>query len=235
MQVTYGSYSFNANDVAINHSRRTMRSDTGYKTGYIDTWILQFRLRGDTQADLKTEIENLYSAFSVDGRNLSLLHNNGSDSAFVTNSSATTSGTRVQRIEFPSLYDAQYTTYIDGLIEIDAETVTNIDVSLIYTETFQVTGNGGPKIVVLETARGLPIKQTTRQNTMVTAVQTGTARSTGQPPRLPVILFPNLLINEQKQESTTASIEGGKLVYTLNWFYPYQDIAYFNGAPQVRL
>jgi hypothetical protein len=211
-----------------------MRASTGFKTGVVDNWVIKFRLRGDTQAEITTAVQAMYNAFSVDGRDIVLLDNNGNNSAFVTNSSSTTSGVRINSIEFPDLVDAQYTTYIDGMITADAETVTNISATLLFSETFQVIGNGGPKVVILETARGLPIKQQTRQRTKVMARQTGTSRAFDVP-RTPVILFPNLLINEQVEESTTASIEGGKIVYTTSWSYPYQDVNYFSGTPQVRL
>lgn len=235
MQVKYGSYAFNSDDVALNHTRSVMRSTTGFRTGFMDKWVLDFRLRGDTQAALTTEIQNFYSAFSVDGYDLVLLDNNGNNSAFVTNSSATTSGVRVGDIQFPALRNAQYTTFIDGRVMLEAETVTNVDASLFYSDSLTIRGNGGPKRVLLETARGLPIEQITRQRTAVRGVQSGTARAVGAPPNRPIIMFPNLLINESVSEGITSSVEGGKIVYTLNWTYPYQSIDYFSGVPQVRL
>ena len=101
MQVKYGSYSFNADDVAISHSRGIQRSDNGIQYAYIDTWHLQFRLRGDTQAQITTAVNSLNSAFSVDYGNLVLLQNDGANSAFITNSAATTSGVKVMSVDFP--------------------------------------------------------------------------------------------------------------------------------------
>lgn len=234
MQMKYGTYTFNANDVAINHTRRSMRAETGYKTGYVDTWILDFRLRADTQAELTTEISSFFTAFSVDGYDLILLDNSGNNSAFITQSNSTTSGVRVGDINFPLLRGGQYTTFIDGTVQLEAETVTNSSLDLFYSDSFVVTGDGGPKEVILETARGLPIRQTTRQRTKVTAVQTGSARRVGAAPAVPIIMFPNLLIHESKVEGLTSSIEGGKIVYSRQWSYPYQNTDYFFGTPQVR-
>lgn len=235
MQVKYGGYAFNADDVVISHTKRSMRAETGFRTGVVDMWTLQFRLRGDTQTELTTEVNRLYAAFAVDGKDIVLLQNDGSNSAFITNSSATTSGVRVKDIDFPILANGQYAYFIDGTVTLEAETVTNPDASLSYSDTLTISGNGGPKIVLLETARGLPISQTTRQRTVVRGLQSGTARAVGAVPRRPIIMFPNLLINESVQEGITSAVEGGKIVYTLNWSYPYQSNNYFSGVPQARL
>ena len=235
MQVKYGSYAFNADDVALSYMKKTMRSTTGIRTGFMEEWVLQFRLRGDTQSELTTEVNSLQSAFSVDGRDIVLLENGGGESAFVTNSSATTSGVRVNEVNFPILKDGQYTYFIDGTVRLNAETVTNVSADLFYSDSLTITGNGGPKRVVLETARGLPIVQTTRQRTKVTGVQSGTARAIGAVPSRPIIMFPGLLINESVSEGITTSLEGNKTVYTLSWTYPYQSSDYFSGTPQVRI
>lgn len=235
MQVKYGSYPFNADDVAISHTKRAMRAETGLRTGIIDMWVLTFRLRGDTQAEITTAVNALYSAFAVDGKDLVLLDNDGNNSAFITDSGSTTSGVRVKDIDFPNLANGQYSFYIDGVVSLEAETVTNQDANLVYSDTLSISGNGGPKTVILETARGLPITQTTRQRTVVRGMQSGTAKALGAVPNKPLIMFPNLLINEGVQESITSGIEGGKIVYTLNWSYPYQSSNYFSGIPQARL
>jgi hypothetical protein len=234
MQVKYGPYPFNADDVIISHNRKVMRSDTGVQYSFVDTWQLQFRLRGDTQTEITSAVETLHSVFSADYGNLVLLQNDGSNSAFITNSAATTSGVKVMNVDFPVLADGQYAYFIDGSVTLEAETVTNVGKDISYSETLSITGNGGPKIILLETARGLPIAQTTRQRTMVRGTQTGSASAIGAVPKRPLILFPNLLINESVQENITVSNQNNRAVYTINWIYPFQSATYFSGTPQAR-
>ncbi|HSG69753.1 MAG TPA: hypothetical protein VLA12_05030, partial [Planctomycetaceae bacterium] len=112
--------------------------------------------------------------------------------------------------------------------------VTNISADLSFSDSFTVTGNGGPKIVILETAFSSPIVQVTRQRTAVRAVQAGRARAIGAIPAGPNIMFPSLLVNEAVQDSITASTEGGKAIYERTWSYPYQSAQYFSGVPIAR-
>lgn len=234
MQLKYGTYSFNANDASLGTSREVMRSESGTIIGYVEKWTISFRLRADTQSELTTEINSLYDAFNVNGKDLVLLDNSSNNSSFVIDSSSSTSGTMIKSVSFPNLRDAQYTTYIDGTIQAEAEFITSTAADYSYTDSFTVRGNGGPKRVVIEVAVGNPIIQTTRQRTMVTATQSGSARGVGFAPPAATIMFPGYLVNESVSVAEIVSYESGKPVYVRNWNYEYQHSTFFAGSPILR-
>lgn len=241
MRLYYGTYGFVADQATIAHTREDVRADTGLLLGFRDMWKIRFWLTGDNQAAITTEINNLYAAFSVQGRDLVLKDNNSANSAFLLRSNLTTSGTRIRKIAFDELTNAAYAPgcYVTGTIEADAETSMQLNqelpVPVLYAETFQVRGTGGPKIVILETATGLPIIQQTRSRTMVTAVQSGSAKYYGAIPSFPPYLFPNLLIHEDVVQSVTSEIERNKYAHTISWSYPYQGSTFFSANPIVRV
>lgn len=232
MQIKYGTYAFNSNDASLTSTREVLRSDSGVVIGYKEMWMIRFRLRGDTQAEITTATESFFSAFNVNGKDLVLLDNNGDNSAFIIDSSSSTSGTQVKNIRF-DLRDAQYTTFLDGEVELEAEFITGSQAASLaqYQESFSVRGNGGPRNVIIETAVGLPVIQQTRQRTAVRATQSGFAIGRGFVPTANRPYFPGFLVNEEEAVTESVSYDSGVAVWRVEWNYQFQNNKYFAQRP----
>lgn len=234
MQWKYGDYSFEDNNVYAAWRQEPMMSDSGVQIGYREVVDLFGRMSGDTQAELTTGITALREALSQNGKNLVLLENAGSNSAINIISGNSLGGVQVKNIAMPDLKDAQYATYVDFTVTFEAEFLTTSLQYDTFEDSLTVTGNGGPRRVVLEGAYQT-IEQITRQQTAVTAVQFGTATVIGgRPFNFPPMLFPGLLQNPEDSRTVSVGRTNGKVMYTLRWSYQYLSADPMSGIPVLR-
>src|SRR5690349_17731790 len=104
MKVRYGSHLHEAAEASINITRTPQLNDAGVPCAYTERWDIRGDLRPSTvtQAAISAAIIALENAYSVNGRDLSLLHDDGTVSAHRMISSRSIGGVRiVGRPSFP--------------------------------------------------------------------------------------------------------------------------------------
>lgn len=240
MQFKYGTYEFEDNNVSASWTERPLMSDSGFQIGRVEMITLFGRLNGDgvtaelLQADLTTKITALRSALSVNGQTLTLYENAGDVSAINLVSPGSLGGVQVMNRSLPSLRDAQYATYVDFTVDMEVEYITSDIPYHSFSDSFQVTGNGGPRKVVLEGAFQTQ-GQTTRPQTAVRAVQSGSAsRIGGIWPSFPPQLFPSLLQNPEESRMAFTTWDKGKPIRQISWNYIYISEVPLSAVPILR-
>jgi hypothetical protein len=131
----------------------------------------------ETQADLTVQIQALQDAY-VNGGDLILILDDGSQSPNSIINSATLGGTRVvQKPSFPDGGAAQYATIRNFAIAIEAEVPTIDGATALWSfeESLTFEGSGGPAYDVIEVVQGLAVPQQLKQFTAARAVQSGRA------------------------------------------------------------
>lgn len=191
MQLRYGSYAHDANEVEVSISRRTEYGPRGaFKV--TETWTCTGRKIAATQSELTAKLQALENAYSWAGLGVVLLDNSGFATVHQINNSRTLGGVKItQPISYPDGKNAQYSTYRDYTFTLEADfpLVGLLGNLSEYQETVSFEG-GGPTRVVIELDSGMPIEQITRDQTAYRASQSGRLMSLVENPQPPRPLWP---------------------------------------------
>lgn len=224
MILRYGSYSHDLGETKLGFTRVPEYTSRGYRKGTRHTVTISGTLRGENPGELTAAYAALYAAYSRNGQDLSLHEEDGTLTAVRLQSNAMLGGTRVT--QFPSLPDlsgAAYVTWLPYTIAVEGFEADPESSLLNFRESLTITGNGGPRRVVIETANGAPVVQITRQRTKVTAVQSGTATGYRTIPPIPPPLFPSYEDQDQRTiaDNTATSVRGKPDERSVSWSYRF--------------
>jgi hypothetical protein len=181
------------------------------------------------------------SAYGVNGRDLKLLNDDGSETAHKLISNQSRSGVMIASLNYPVGEGAEYTTFRNYQIiaECDISILEIVDmvggrgrgrnqqggITLSYNEVISSRGTGGPRIVVLETMSGPPVKQIVSSQTSVYKTQSGSATGVyGYPPVPPPMDPANEIADRrviQQELPSTVSPNGKESIYKVSWSYEF--------------
>lgn len=170
MYCKYGDYRHPDNEVSVsNFQMLPQRSARGKQ------WALLYRvhLKGEIlvdqssttpelcQADLKAKIGDLIDAYSVNGQDFTLFHDNDAPShhRLINNSDAALSDVYVAHREWPDDQDGEYATKRTYYIILEQLVAAAESQILHYGETVSVQGTGGSWIEWVQTPSGVAIPQ----------------------------------------------------------------------------
>jgi hypothetical protein len=192
MYLQYGSYAHAIDEAAITPiSRRSILDGANRVYGTTETWEVRGWLQAPDVSSLTQAIANLENAYAVQGQDLGLFNDDGSQTAHGAFSANTLGGIRVMGIEYPDggESDAEYTTYRKYTIRLEWDTRVAANGIIAWTESILYTG-GGYLMGFLEPILGLPQKQQFKQSTTFRAVQRGTAVGLWDYPPVPPPIWP---------------------------------------------
>ncbi len=239
MFLKYGSYTHSANEVSVAISRTPRYDEHDRILSMIERWEIDGRLAADTQAALTTAINALEAAYETQGQNVGLYLDDGTTlTSHAITSADTIGGVRV--VEGPSYPDgrgAEYSTFRNYRIALEAETdIAPGNTLLFWEERIETTGGGG-RFVMLQTLTGSPQKQIVAQATPYRAIQSGRAVGYGAYPLPASPLWPASEHVDQRQvgrrsprrrgPTGQASYEEWEVV----WSYSFEDVAPLIGFP----
>lgn len=149
--------------------------------GSRERWLVQGKVRADSQAALKTKVDDRKTLFSPANydRDVEFFFNNGSSSSgdkLVASGSA--NGVVISPVVWgepqfsPMTEWVAYRTYS---FTIEAEYPLNSNTIISYVETVELIGDGSPDYVVLEFLTEVPVAQFTKATTKVAFRQWGRA------------------------------------------------------------
>ena len=237
--VQYGNYTHDAGEVEYTIAKNAILSDRQIVIGQRVSITMNGMLFADSVSAMDAKVISLLAAYAIPNQNWRVLKD-GSPLAISVSAADTTSGiTITQPPSFPSNKDAAYVTYLPYTIGISYEQSKNDEVFALksFTESLQFAG-GGPKYMHLETATGLPQKQLVRQNTIYTAVQSGSAVGMYREPVPPAPIWPNALV----QNGSIGFVSGRVLgpistpVQTergISWQYTFESATPLFGRPNI--
>lgn len=188
--LAYGGYRHALREAALTIERRTLFSDSGLPRAVRHRWLIEGRLRADTQAALTAAIRHLEAAYARHNQNAVLYLGDGvTPTAHQLISAQTLGGVRVARPpSFPTGRGLEYSTFRNYTIELEADVaLAGTNDTQEFSESLSFSG-GGPRWAYLPTLAGPPVRQQLQQQTPYRVVQSG--RAVGQraypPPANPI-------------------------------------------------
>ena len=235
MYFQYGNYQHADNSVNLTVAKRANQNSRGF-TSHV-TW--QMTLEGvlipssASQSQIKSDIQELESAYAFDGRDAGLYHDDGTVSPHFLQSSRTLGGVRVASFEW--LKDQQTGEYATGRsfkIMLEADVPGNVTYQ-IFTESISVVGTGGPRFVLLETLGGPPQRQKVANRTSVRATQSGRAIGFRQYPPYPRPLWPAVeQVDRRRQDKgSPRNLHGAYIDWPISWSYSFLSHTPLGGIP----
>lgn len=254
MRFIYGNFQgADTDNWACTGAQKTAVRKNGQLTSIITTLDFQAVIIADGQYLLSQRVAQIQAAILYDGKNVGLLHDNGTPSKLFLDSSQSQSGVRITRYPFPepNIAGADYASSVTIRCSFEAEysgvpigggggqTPPNVLVS--FTESLAITGDGGPRTAVQEYIKGDPEQFTLADKTAVRATQSGSAvvegfsgnsfASVSEP------LFPGLLKRDSKGERRVVNqLTDGKWSCSIDWEYQFESTGPIDGtvfaAPQ---
>lgn len=233
MYVRYGNATHAANAVAVSIARDVLRTNGGLAYAVKETWTVQGKVYGDTQAELRANIALLQATYSVDGGDLVLLHNDLSPSAHGMETSLALGGIKViSGPNFPESAGAEYATYRTFNVVLAGEFPIQDPGLIEYEETLSFSG-GGPVYIHMQPVEGFPQKQKVYGATPYRVTQAGRAVGYTTWPIPPNPLWPGDLMHgsDVTRGNPQKHVGGGRTHYPVSWSYQFESKDQFIGDP----
>lgn len=242
MYLKYGNYTHETGECAIVIQKESVLNAENNKVGWKEVWQISGMLRGTDAADLTTKIKALETAYGVNGRDLILLNDNGTETAHKLISNRSRSGVMITRLDYPVGEGAEYTTFRNYQIiaECDISILETLDlvgggkgkkggggggITLTYNEAITTRGTGGPRVVVIETMGGPVVKQIVSAQTAQYKTQSGSATGMYGYPTVPPPIDPANEIADrrviQQELPITVSQFGKQSIFKISWSYEF--------------
>ena len=235
MYFKYGNYQHDAADVQLSLTKTAQRTERGRKKGVDWKMTLDGTLLPSTatQANVRTAIRDLESAYSEDGKNAVLHHDDGTASPHAMYNNSFRGGVRVASIEYPAdIYATglKYKFVLEGIED------TSDDELLFFKEQIVVVGTGGPVFVYVPLSLGAPQRQIIRQRTSKTIMQSGRATGQSNYPSAPGPLMPADEHEEQRRIThTSPRRDDDELTeYGVEWVYQFETTGRAAIRPNIR-
>ena len=237
MYLKYGNYQHAANEASVVISKQQVFSEAGIVRGLSERWDIQGMLQAADQTALTVAIDELCAAYAIAAQDVGFYFDNGQPTSHRITSADTNGGVRViVPPSFPQGKGAEYSTYRNYAIALEAEWLDPNASLLSWQETIRFQG-GGPQFAHLEPINGQPVKQLLKQATTFHASQTGEAVGyLGYPvPALPI--WPaaeHIDRREIRYELPRRMGPPGSARYTqykVSWSYSFEDGGPLLGLP----
>lgn len=175
MYLKYGNYQHAANEASVVITKQALFSEAGLPRGTLERWSIQGQLHAADGAGLTVAIGSLQAAYAIQGQDVGFYFDDGQPTSHRIQSAATNGGVRVAAPpSFPQGRGAEYTTFRNYTITLEAEWLDAQASLLSWHEVLQFRG-GGPQFGFLEPINGLPVKQLLKQATTYQVTQSGAA------------------------------------------------------------
>lgn len=230
MYLKYGDYSHAIGEAVISITKQSVLDEFGRKIGWKENWQIAGFLEGTSVSDVTTKIQALETAYGVNGRDLKLLNDDGSETAHKLINADSISGTRIETLNYPVGDGAEYTTFRRYTISAMADYsvpggVAGGDGTVTFSQVISTRGTGGPRKVVLETRNGPPVIQYVSQMTPIYITQSGFAVGYLAYPTPPNPIEPqweDLEKRDIRYESPEIKGVGGlSSQYRISWSYQF--------------
>jgi hypothetical protein len=245
MRFIYGDFQgLESDNWACTAAQKVGVRKNGELTSIVASFDFQAVVVAADQYALSARMAAIQNGILYDGRNVGLVHDNGTPSRLYLDSSQSQSGVRITRYPFPepNIAGADYASSLTCRCSFEAEYsapqvgggggISNVLVS--FVESLGVTGNGGARTAVQEYITGDPEKFTLADKTAVYATQTGAAVVEGFSRNFYQVsspLFPGLLLNDSVGERRTITeLTNGKFSCAIEWEYKFESTSPIDGT-----
>lgn len=238
MYVQYGSYQFASNTVVVQFTQRRNYTDRNAVQSITKRLTLDGVLLPSTatQAQIKSDVGGLEDAFSKNGKDLGLYHDDGTKSHHFLDSSASLSGTKVISVDYPRGDGTEYATQRRFRIVVEAEFPQAGDLLLNWSETVNFQGDTGPRWVSIELQNGPPQFQTVAQRTSQIVTQSGNALGLYSYPSIPSPLFGGIEHGERRRRQFGSPTNNGVqfVNWPVSWSYTFESTKALFALPNAQ-
>lgn len=238
MIVKYGNFAHPQDEVLVTIQRTPTFDEQKKAIGYTEKWNLGGQLLASSSAAITTALNALVAAYSVNGRDLKLLHDDGTTlTAHYMLSGQSRGGTRV--VEGPSYLEGgkgQYANHRSYSIAVEADFLSSAASNLIsFHEEIEIVGSGGPMFSHMPVIAGIWPKIQTTTHSAVRMVQRGQAVGLITYPYafVPPPIWPGDVKGWESKivKGGPDSINGNFTNYRLAWEYPFEANTPRDGNP----
>jgi hypothetical protein len=242
MYAKYGSFIHGANTVDILlHSTGASYSDRGEPmilTVSLELEVLIIGVGATTtllQDSIRTQMNALTNAYSVDGLDFAFYHDDGTLSAHYLTSSGSLTGVRVMKRPSWKSEQGGYATGRTATIQLEAQYKGDADI-LAWQETLQFVGTGGPMRKWIHVLTGAPQRQIIYQRTTQKIIQSGSAIGFLKRPPRPPPLFPGFEHEDQQRLNPGSPKWNGQAFthWPQAWEYTFELASATSGEPNRR-
>lgn len=233
MQFKFRTYSHDLHENLLAVSVESLRNEMGVQHARKETWNLQGKLVGTSQANLISKIAALKSAYQ--GKLTGDATFSLADGTIVHRliDRDTLGGVRVIRGPEFSADPRSYVGYIDYAITLEATFPDTTVRYLSFHEALSFEG-GGPQFEHLEPVEGLPQKQMVKQNTVFRATQSGQVVGHLGYPVVPAAIWSAALKRAPRIRPGSPRRQGNALVeFPIEYEYEFESAAPLVGVPHV--
>lgn len=233
LQFRYGGYSHEAGEVTIaSISVRADFSARGEPVLSRMQWQIQGQLNANDPADLTAKLRNLEGAYNNQAQDAGLYFVGGGPTAHYLPNGTSIGGVRSLGVSYPKGDGAEYTTFRNYSITLEADypfAGTNL---LEYRETLRFVGTCGPEWIYLFPLTGEPERQQVLAKTTQKVTQSGSAMGFLSRPSPPPPLWP---ANEHEQARTIGPtsprvLRGRQIDFGIEWSYEFESATPLNGS-----
>lgn len=237
MYLKYGNYQHAVGEVSVVISKQGLFTETGIARGVRERWDIAGQLHAADPAALTTAINAMAAAYAVQGQDVGFYFEGGQPSSHFIDSSATNGGVRVVvPPSFPQGRGAEYSTFRNFSLAVEAEWLAADQAVLEWRETLSYSG-GGQQFAFLQPISGAPVKQVLRQATTYRATQSGQATGFQSYPAIPDPIWPTAEHLDQRQVTYSLPDRqgpAGSATYTnykVSWNYQFESASPLIGIP----
>lgn len=233
MILRYGSYSHANNECAVIISRDGTVGEDGKVVSVTERWDIAGQYHADSVSALTAGLRAMERAYQDEKRDLVLKTDAGGATAHGLYNSQTMFGVRVvQPPSYPVGSGAEYTTFRNYTIAVEAEFAVNSGLLLSYREGVTQRGSGAALWTYQFPILGPPQPQILSQYSPVTIVQEGRAVGFGVYPPFPPPMWSTQELGEQRQLSREIPAKGS-FERVATWSYTYLFYAPQDAYPNI--
>ena len=241
MYFQYGKYRHDPGEGTLRvMPLQTVFSNAGIVESVTQRWEWSGRLQASTPGGLTTKIKDLRASYGTQGQGAGLFEDDGTPTAHVWDFKKCS--VRIKSVAFPAPTPAEYTTYVDYVIELEASVTPSEDTGGGSGDTtnFQesLTFSGGGMVYVYRIARtGKPQKQLVTEQDTYKATQDGEATYKGMWPLPPNPKWPAAWNRKESsvvyQPAQRSGVEGQEIIWTCktSWHYVFESDSPLLGLP----
>jgi len=233
MYLKYGNYTHPLGEAGIVITKEVIENEANEPYAVRERWNISGMVIGTSASNIRTQLAALDTAYSANGKNLSLLMPDKTESTHRMISSSCTGGVRViQRPSFPNgggaehVTKREYTIVLEGIVQLSASQSI-----LSFEEVLSFSG-GGPVYGHLQPLEGTPIKQLRKQSAPYRATQEGQAVGLYRYPVVPSAIWPGDLTEKPRVRRYSPRKKGSDYYeYKISWAYEFEAAYPLIGNP----